>query len=470
MFPKPRKIKFVPNSKHQKDFLQSIFDGTPITALCSGRQAGKTHVGAAAIPFVLLKMNLFKMGTGWVLTPSIKQTRAAKKSFKEIVGYKRMGGLIVRELKHENAFLLDLGPETPWHLKSGRGLYRVEFHTADNPDALRGDRVDWIWMDEAAYLPPETMDTVQYSLAISGGPMWMTTTPDGRNWFYDRVWLPAMEGQRNIKTIHAKSVDNPLMTKEKLARLGIGKGMDEAFRRQEEEAVFTHRQGLVYPMFKPEMIKDPPHGGGAEAPSHVAAGEVVAGLDPGANDPFCYLWVLKRGTSFYVVDEYYSTDRKTLQTHSINIRKSPWERRVARRWGDPGRAQDLLDLSYTYGLECFHARNQKAGPKGGINAVAVAFERGELFISPRCVNTIRELYNYIYKDKGEEPVDKDNHAMDALRYVIFNERNFTGENEVHFPHEGGYIEITDKYNDFYMPDGKQIKGGGWDSILKDPSI
>lgn len=55
----------------------------------------------------------------------------------------------------------------------------------------------------------------------------------------------------------------------------------------------------------------------------------------------------------------------------------------------------------------------------GISAIS----EYKIFVSPECVNTIRELSTYIYDDKRNDrgqrlPRDSDNHLMDALRYAF----------------------------------------------------
>lgn len=419
-------ITFSPNSTHQRQFLESLVRNTPVTLLCSGRQAGKTFVGAAGIPLQVYVRHNTAMGKGWVLTPTVDQTKQAKTSFERILGWVQEGGAIKRYLSHENAYILE-------------NNYRVEFKTASEPNNLRGGVVDWIWIDEAAFIEEEAFDIVQPCVAASGGPIWMTTTPNGKNWLYDRIFKK--DGDPDFKIIHARSIDNPAINAKIIERMAAG--YSEEMRAQEFEAVFTHRTGLVYPMFTLKCIQDPPKGGG----------EIVCGIDPGANDPFAYLWVLKAGEQFWVADEYYSVERKTLAEHASWISKHTLNRVTARRWSDPGRAQDNLDLALTYGLENFKAKNDL---KGGINAVAEALEKGNLFISNKCTSLIKEMYNYIYKDKGEVPEDKNNHALDALRYVIFSERHFSNNDVQILSPEG--LMIEQGCNEVYLPDGTQIPG------------
>ena len=43
-----------------------------------------------------------------------------------------------------------------------------------------------------------------------------------------------------------------------------------------------------------------------------------------------------------------------------------------------------------------------------------------LYVTSNCINTIKEFKSYKYPEKGgDRPVDRDNHLMDALRYVLY---------------------------------------------------
>jgi hypothetical protein len=76
-----------------------------------------------------------------------------------------------------------------------------------------------------------------------------------------------------------------------------------------------------------------------------------------------------------------------------------------------------------YGI-FFKAGNNRL--ESGLMKVFTYFELGKLKIHSSCVNIIRELREYKYKptelnqdkNRGEKPVDANNHTMDALRYII----------------------------------------------------
>lgn len=85
--------------------------------------------------------------------------------------------------------------------------------------------------------------------------------------------------------------------------------------------------------------------------------------------------------------------------------------------------RSLFDHYAEYGL-WFKDGNNRID--AGIAKVSAYFSLGRLKIFSSCSNTIREGLNYKYKpleldakkNPDNKPIDKDNHAMDSLRYLI----------------------------------------------------
>jgi hypothetical protein len=44
-----------------------------------------------------------------------------------------------------------------------------------------------------------------------------------------------------------------------------------------------------------------------------------------------------------------------------------------------------------------------------------------LQVCQHCPNTIAEFYNYLMDEGKDKPIDANNHALDALRYVVMRE-------------------------------------------------
>lgn len=91
----------------------------------------------------------------------------------------------------------------------------IEFRSADEPDSLRGDGLDILWMDEAAFIRSDAAyRVVRPALADKQGIVINTTTPDRQNWFYETFW----HGKALANPAHFRvsywSLDNPVFPKE----------------------------------------------------------------------------------------------------------------------------------------------------------------------------------------------------------------------------------------------------------------
>lgn len=102
--------------------------------------------------------------------------------------------------------------------KENRGHHWIEFNngsfllfkTADQPNKLRGAGVDIMWMDEGAIIPNEEAWTVSSpSLANTEGAFVSTTTPDGKNWFYNEFWSPTALESPAQGRVEYWSIDSP---------------------------------------------------------------------------------------------------------------------------------------------------------------------------------------------------------------------------------------------------------------------
>ncbi len=65
------------------------------------------------------------------------------------------------------------------------------------------------------------------------------------------------------------------------------------------------------------------------------------------------------------------------------------------------------------GLDVIKANNEI---ENGIMRIKNLLGQNRLTFDPDCIETITEIENYIYDDKGVL-IKKDDHCMDALRYV-----------------------------------------------------
>lgn len=188
--------------------------------------------------------------------------------------------------------------------------------------------------------------------------------------------------------------------------------------QREWEANPDAGEGLVYAFDEEFHVREPP--------PNLRFRELLVGQDHGWTDPA----VLLKGGVFghgadaglWVLDEHYESE---VPNHVWDSRAKAWA--GATFYSDPSRPDRINDLRMG-GLTVGETDNEIFA---GLARVADLLhiresETGErwsrLYVSPRCVDTIREFG--LYKRKKlpdgtfvEQPEDKNNHAMDALRYM-----------------------------------------------------
>jgi hypothetical protein len=176
--------------------------------LVAGRRGGKTMSAAWEMLFYCLFPSQFHTDIHqitsdrplhcWVLTKDYPTGRAAWRTFWEAC---TEAGLVVgrdyKMNKGERYFEFDNGS-------------LVEFKTADDPESLRGAGLDILWMDEAAFILSETAYNVtRPALSDKSGIVISTTTPSGKNWFYDTFWSDEAMIDEHQGRVEYRSVDNP---------------------------------------------------------------------------------------------------------------------------------------------------------------------------------------------------------------------------------------------------------------------
>ena len=199
--------------------------------LCAGRRFGKTRLGVQMCLEVALNG-----GRAWWVAPTFSIARvgwrdiaASAKSFpKEI---------------EPNVSLANMQID----LANGGS---IAVRSADNPQRLRGEGLDFLVMDEAAFVKPEVwQEVLRPTLTERKGSALFISTPIGRNnWFYD-LWEQAEEGD-NWERFQFSTTDNPRIDPEEV----------EAARKEVGSIVFAQEYLAEFVdagqgMLKPEWIK-----------------------------------------------------------------------------------------------------------------------------------------------------------------------------------------------------------------------
>lgn len=321
---------------------------------------------------------------------------------------------------------------SPFVKEFNRNKNRVTWHngavirlgSADKWNRYAGGEFNAIWADEVAHY--ETTDLYKlYEMLISRqrtkqGPnitLW-TSTGNGYNQFYDFVErqvdpddnpLPA-----RIHNVVADSRDNPFLEEtDKLARQFVGTA-------REEEALaggFAAAEGLVYSQFARSR-----HVISEERAEELATDKALYGYDHGWNDPRVVADVRRTPYDQYLLyDLFYETESEYqeavdwLTKHDkpqgwVYAEHEPEHQEAFRKAGYPCE-QAIKDLDEGIPEVRRHLETDHSGRPG-------------LLVSQKCTPAIHEFLSYQEEHVGKS--EAEDHAMDALRYLIMGDTHGAG--------------------------------------------
>lgn len=223
-------IGFTPTKK-QKEIIQACTDDTTKYIVgCFGRQAGKSFTAINLILKWALENN--KSTCMWV-SPVYSQ---AKKVFTELINSIADSGLTLSINKSDLRITFI----------NGSVIY---FMSGDREDTLRGYTLNYLIIDEAAYIKDAVWNTVlRPTVLVDGKKVLFISTPRGKNWFYDVSMRGYSDDYPQYKTFHATSFDSPYITQEELNEAKLS--LPETIYRQEILAEFIDDGGEVFSNLK----------------------------------------------------------------------------------------------------------------------------------------------------------------------------------------------------------------------------
>lgn len=117
--------------------------------------------------------------------------------------------------------------------------------TGDDPDALRGEGLDLVVLDECAFMVERVWnEAIRPALADRNGRGIFISSPQGRNWFW-RLWsYAASEQDPEWKAFRFSSYENPFLNPSELD--AAKKTMPERIYSQEILAQFLEDSGIVF--------------------------------------------------------------------------------------------------------------------------------------------------------------------------------------------------------------------------------
>lgn len=402
-------MQYIPH-KYQQEFHKS---NARFRTFIAGRRGGKTFAGTVE---ALWWADKYPGSIGWIVAPTY---------------------VMLRDTNIPS--VLELLPE--WALKSWnknesrivlQNGSQIVFRTAEDPQKLRGVGLDWIWLDEASFMKAGVWDVLYPTLTDRGGVLWATTTPQGYDWVYRKLYKPAVDGEEDFAAWQFRTIDNPYIDPQMVEQ--ARRDMNDQMFRQEYLATFEKFTGLVYPDFETDTHVSEFDVNNLQAPLWFIA------IDVGYTNPTAIiLGVEDAGHHLYIHSEWYES-HKTVPEVAKQVKEMAKGRDIQAYIIDPASKgthqtseMSVMSQFHENGIPVVSGDNNVSA---GINRVTQLLRLKALTIHPRCINVIEEFERYSWKESKDEegnryekPIKAHDHLMDALRYFAMSRPDWFGRDK-----------------------------------------
>ncbi len=304
--------------------------------------------------------------------------------------------------------------------------------------SFQGKTFSLVYCDEITLYPESIIDMIDTRLSNPHSKGFATMNPSHPN-HKMKKWIDMAEaGDPNYYSLHFSLEDNPYLDPSYKDR--IKNSLSGIFYKRNYLGLWCLAEGSIFDFFdhKIHVVDRPP----------CAAEYWVAGIDYGSVNPFTCLLIgintgkyTQTGKKMWVEKEYYWDPKKTGR-QKVNSEFADDVANFLEPYGikniylDPSAEAFQLELQKR-GLHVVHANNDV---ENGIQMMTSQMKSGNLFICSECKNTIREVESYVWDSKAAEkgwdqPLKKDDHTVDALRYVMASHKVASYNTQMNTPQQ-----------------------------------
>ena len=292
----------------------------------------------------------------------------------------------------------------------------ILFRGLDDLKKIRSLNLDFIWIEQGEEVEWETFAEVEKRLRgkVSKkyyGQIILTVTPEQKtHWLYNYF-----HRLKKGHIIHFHYTENPFLPKEYVDEYEELKEIDYELYVKYTLGKWGTLTNIVYEKWDKKVLPHDPR-------------KWLAGVDWGYNDPNVFLLIGWYDGEPYVHKEIYKRHLTTSE-FLVKIKELLTEIKL--------RPQDIetvfCDSSEPDRIEEFKQAGFNAMP--GTKKFTERIDKVKsvkIHISPGCIKTIQEIQSYKFKkDKDgnveDKPIDKFNHAMDAMGYCVYGELGISEE-------------------------------------------
>jgi phage terminase large subunit len=283
-----------------------------------------------------------------------------------------------------------------------RNASRFIFVGLDDVEKLKSiTGITGIWIEEASEITED--DFHQLNLRLRGQTEFykqivLSFNPvSALSWLKKHFFDTPQKGATCLKTTY---LDNKWLDEDYIQVLKELKDKDHVYYQVYALGEWGELGNLVFTNYVIEEIPDKyPHEYG--------------GLDFGYNNPSCLLRIGEKDGEIYVYDELYQKGLTNNELISEVEKVFPKDRLITADSAEPDRIEEFRQAG-------FHIQGAAKG-KGSVKVGLDFLKRHKIHIHPRCVNFIKEIRGYKYREDKDgnvydEPLEFNDHAMSALRY------------------------------------------------------
>jgi phage FluMu gp28-like protein len=259
----------------------------------------------------------------------------------------------------------------------------VQVRSADNPQALRGEGLDFLVMDECAFIQEAAWaEALRPALSDRLGRALFISTPKGRNWFW-RLFVRGQDAGSEFQSWQFPTATNPYIAASEIE--AARQSLPERIFQQEYLAMFLDDAGAVFRRVVEAATA-------TEQAEPVAGHRYVIGVDWAQQYDFTVLTVVDMATREVVLVDRFNQVDYVIQSNRL---KALYQRfkpdQVIAEFNSIG--QPIIERLQREGLPVAPFTTTNASKTAAIDALALAFEQSDIRI-PNDPALIGELQAY----------------------------------------------------------------------------
>ena len=326
---------------------------------------------------------------------------------------------VVRPMDRELGYIIRYNQTKRYFELWGKRIYVVGANDERAEGKIRGWTLASALLDEGTLLPESFVKMCLSRLRIPNAKLFLTTNPDSKfHWLRTDFLEKFADDHQELSSFQFRLDDNPYLTEN--YKESLKKEYSGLWYRRFIEGEWVQAEGAVYDFFDQDIHvrREPP----------TYAKQYFLGVDYGTTNPFAAvligynddhhpcLWAEKE----YYWDSKVTGYSKTNAEYAADLQNCFGAYPIRVVYLDPSAASFETELRRAK----WTVKQAKNEVLDGIRCVATLLSQGDLVITKACKNTLKEIESYVWDEKSiklgeDKPLKQRDHALDAMRYVLF---------------------------------------------------